>query len=67
MKNDGADFFDVITNDFKTVPIPADGLCSDGIKAAFLALDALKTTNTSWPTMKADYKLCDDVTKAQDI
>ena len=62
MANDGANFYDVITNDFKTVNIPANGLCADGIKAAFVALDALKTTNTSWPTMKTDYKLCDDVT-----
>jgi pimeloyl-ACP methyl ester carboxylesterase len=32
MKNDGASFFDVITNDFKTVQKPANGLCAEGVK-----------------------------------
>jgi len=32
MANDGAAFFDVITNDFATVPKPENGLCAEGIK-----------------------------------
>jgi len=32
MANDGAAFFDVITEDFKTVPVPANGLCAEGVK-----------------------------------
>jgi hypothetical protein len=32
MQNDGASFFDVITEDFKTVPVPANGLCAEGVK-----------------------------------
>jgi len=32
MADDGAAFFDVITEDFKTVNEPKDGLCAEGIK-----------------------------------
>jgi len=32
MADDGAAFFDVITNDFKTVNEPKDGLCAEGIR-----------------------------------
>ena len=32
MKDNGAAFFDVITNDFATVAEPAGGLCAEGVK-----------------------------------
>jgi hypothetical protein len=62
MDDMGAEFFNIITNDFKTVEKPAGGLCSDGIKEAFLALDGLKNDSSSWTTLKKDYNLCDEVT-----
>ena len=51
MGDDGAEFFNIITNDFKTVETPAGGLCADGIKAAFLALDALKNDSSTWTNL----------------
>jgi len=47
MGDDGAEFFNIITNYFKTVEKPAGCLCSDGIKAAFEALDALKNDSST--------------------
>jgi len=67
MGNDGASFFDVITNDFATVSKPADGLCADGIKAAFLEIPKLKADTAAWPGLKKTLNLCDEVASAQDL
>jgi pimeloyl-ACP methyl ester carboxylesterase len=68
MHNNGASFFDVITNDFATVLEPAGGLCAEGVKQAFLEIPKLMAAdNSTWAALKADYNLCDDVTSAQDL
>lgn len=68
MANDGASFFDVITNDFATVSKPDKGLCAEGIKQAFLEIPKLQAAdNSTWAKLKDDYNLCDAVTTSQDL
>lgn len=65
MANDGASFFDVITNDFATVPNNStgkvDGLCAEGIRQAFHEIPKLQNDSSAWAALKADYNLCDEV------